>query len=47
MSPSKRDWRLYADDIVEACVKVRRQPVGKSYGAFAADDRTRDARAPR
>lgn len=24
MSPSARDWRLYADDISESCGKVRR-----------------------
>jgi uncharacterized protein with HEPN domain len=44
MSPkAERDWRLYADDIIEACGKVRRFVAGMSYDAFAADERTRDA----
>ena len=43
MSPSKRDWRLYADDIIEACGKVRRFIAGMTHEAFAADERTLDA----
>jgi len=43
MSRSERDWRLYADDIVEACAKIRRYVEGVSYDAFVVDDRTRDA----
>jgi uncharacterized protein with HEPN domain len=43
MSRSERDWRLYADDIIEACAKIRRYVEGVSYDAFVADDRTRDA----
>jgi uncharacterized protein with HEPN domain len=43
MSPSSRDWRLYADDIIEACGKVRRYISGMTYEAFAADELTRDA----
>ena len=44
MSPgSERDWRLYADDIVEACGKIRRFIAGMDYDAFAVDERTRDA----
>lgn len=43
MSPSARDWRLYADDILEACGKVRRYIEGMSYEIFAADELTRDA----
>jgi hypothetical protein len=44
MSPRNvRDWRLYAEDIIEACSKVRRFVAGMSYEAFAADDRTQDA----
>lgn len=43
MSPSTRDWRLYADDILESCGKVRRYVTGMSYEAFAADERTLDA----
>jgi uncharacterized protein with HEPN domain len=43
MSPSKRDWRLYADDIIEACGKVRRYVAGMTYEAFVADERTLDA----
>jgi uncharacterized protein with HEPN domain len=44
MSPkAERDWRLYADDINEACGKVRRFVAGMTYDTFAADERTRDA----
>lgn len=43
MSPSGRDWRLYADDILDACAKIRRYVAGMDLEAFAADDRTRDA----
>jgi len=44
MSPdATRDWRLYAEDIIEACEKVRRYIEGMTYEAFLADDRTRDA----
>ncbi len=43
MSPSSRDWRLYADDILEACAKVRRFIAGMSFERFVADERTRDA----
>jgi uncharacterized protein with HEPN domain len=43
MSPSTRDWRLYADDIIEACGKVRRYIGGMTYEAFVADELTRDA----
>lgn len=43
MSPSARNWRLYAEDIVEACVKVRRYLDGKSLEAFEGDELTRDA----
>jgi uncharacterized protein with HEPN domain len=44
MSPkAERDWRLYADDIIEACAKVRRFVAGMTYDTFAADERTRDA----
>jgi uncharacterized protein with HEPN domain len=44
MSPrSERDWRLYAEDIVTACSKVRRFVAGMTFEAFAADDRTQDA----
>jgi uncharacterized protein with HEPN domain len=43
MSPSKRDWRLYADDILEACGKIRRYVAGLTFEAFAADERTLDA----
>ncbi len=28
MSPSTRDWRLYADDILESCGKIRRYIAG-------------------
>jgi len=44
MSPkAERDWCLYADDIIEACGKVRRFVAGMTYEAFEADERTRDA----
>jgi uncharacterized protein with HEPN domain len=44
MSPrNARDWRLYAEDIIEACGKVRRFIDGMTYEAFAADERTQDA----
>lgn len=44
MSPkAERDWRLYADDIIEACGKVRRFVAGMTYDAFAADELKRDA----
>lgn len=43
MSPSSRDWRLYADDILEACAKIRRYVAGMDLAAFVADERTRDA----
>lgn len=43
MSPSTRDWRLYADDILEACEKIRRYIAGLDFNAFAADERTQDA----
>lgn len=44
MSPDvKRDWRLFAEDIIEACAKVRRYIAGMTFEAFVADDRTRDA----
>jgi uncharacterized protein with HEPN domain len=40
MSPkSERDWRLYADDIIEACGKVHRYVSGMTYEAFEADER--------
>jgi hypothetical protein len=40
---AERDWRLCADDIVEACGKIRRFISGMDYDAFIADERTRDA----
>ena len=43
MSPSTRDWRLYADDIIDACNKIRRYVAGLDLEAFTGDDRTRDA----
>ncbi len=44
MSPeSQRDWRLYAEDIITACSKVRRFIAGMTFEAFAADERTQDA----
>lgn len=47
MSPeSTRDWRLYCDDILESCEKIRRYVAGMTYETFVADDRTRDAVIP-
>ncbi len=44
MSPTaERDWRLHAEDIIEACGKVRRFVAGMTYDAFAADELTQDA----
>ena len=44
MSPKvERDWRLYADDIIQACGKVRRFVAGMTYDTFEADERTHDA----
>jgi uncharacterized protein with HEPN domain len=43
MSPSSRDWRLYADDMVESCAKIRRFIAGMTYEGFVADERTYDA----
>ena len=44
MSPDlNRDWRLYAEDIIESCGKVRRYIAGMTCEAFVADERTRDA----
>lgn len=44
MSPrSERDWRLYAEDIIEACGKVGRYVSGMTFESFEADERTRDA----
>jgi uncharacterized protein with HEPN domain len=44
MSPDpNRDWRLYAEDLIEACGKVRRYVSGMTFEAFMADERTRDA----
>jgi uncharacterized protein with HEPN domain len=44
MSPdTERDWRLYADDIIQACGKVRRFISGMNYDSFIADERTCDA----
>ena len=43
MSPSPRNWRFYAEDILDACAKVRRYLAGKSFEAFEGDDLTRDA----
>ncbi len=35
MSPdAKRDWRLYAEDIIEACGRVRKDVAGMTFEAF-------------
>jgi uncharacterized protein with HEPN domain len=38
-----RDWRLYLDDMLEACRKVERYTDGMTSEAFRADERTCDA----
>jgi uncharacterized protein with HEPN domain len=43
MSPSTRDWRLYTDDIIESCGRIRRFIAGMTFEAFVADERTVDA----
>ncbi|MFL5302822.1 MAG: DUF86 domain-containing protein, partial [Anaeromyxobacteraceae bacterium] len=44
MSPeATRDWRLYADDILESCGRIRRAVAGMSLEAFRADELRRDA----
>jgi uncharacterized protein with HEPN domain len=43
MSPSARDWRLFADDIIESCAKIRRFVAGLTFDTFTADERTCDA----
>jgi hypothetical protein len=34
----ERDWRLYADDILQACAKVRHIVSGMTYETFVADE---------
>jgi uncharacterized protein with HEPN domain len=43
IAPRDRDWLPHADNIIEACGKVRRYLAGMTYEAFEADDLTRDA----
>ena len=43
MSPSTRDWRLYADDNIESCGRIRRFIAGMTFEVFVTDERTRDA----
>jgi len=43
MSPSTRDWRLHADDIIESCGRIRQFVAGMTFEAFVADRRTCDA----
>jgi len=44
MSPeAKRDWPPYAEDIIEACARVRRYIAGVNREGFLADERTQDA----
>ena len=42
-----RDWRLYLDDMLEACRKVERYTDGLTFAAFRDDERTYDAVRPR
>lgn len=39
----ERDWRLYADDILQACAKVRHIVSGMTYETFVADEIRVDA----
>jgi len=39
----ERDWLLYADDILEACAKVRHIVSGMTYEEFVADEIRVDA----
>lgn len=44
MSPDAgRDWRLYADDILEACGRICRAVAGVTLEAFREDELRRDA----
>jgi uncharacterized protein with HEPN domain len=44
MSPdSARDWRLHADDILEACGRIRRAIADVSLESFRVDELRRDA----
>jgi uncharacterized protein with HEPN domain len=44
MSPrGERDWRLYADDILEACRRIRRAVDGMTLESFKADEIRCDA----
>jgi uncharacterized protein with HEPN domain len=38
-----RDWRLFINDILQSCEKVRRYTIGMTQAQFLADDRTYDA----
>lgn len=38
-----RDYRLYLDDIQEACAKVLRYTRGMSFAGFMSDEKTFDA----
>lgn len=38
-----RDWRLFLNDILRSCEKVRRYTAGMTQPQFLADERTYDA----
>lgn len=38
-----RDYRLYLDDILESCNKIRRYTDGMSFDEFVSDLKTQDA----
>jgi uncharacterized protein with HEPN domain len=38
-----RDWRLFINDLLESCEKVRRYAGGMTQPQFLADDLTYDA----
>jgi uncharacterized protein with HEPN domain len=40
---SKRDWMLFAHDIIEAIEKIESYTEGYSYAEFLKDMKTRDA----
>jgi uncharacterized protein with HEPN domain len=39
----KRDWRLFADDILESCGRIRRAVAGESLESFRRDELRCDA----
>jgi len=40
---SRRDWKLFINDILECIEKIESYLSGVSYGDFMKDDKTKDA----